>query len=210
MNCHHHNTDRPCSDLWCRSLVVLLAFSAFGRPTLDKCDLLFTECWKQCGRPAYFPFTCTVDPNSLFNATLDQVVTACQGPIECPACSALGTTCTKKTCAKCTDSTNPAFWKSTLTPGSLAWCECCALDCNGFRADCVAGPHAFCAKACASTLLCKPSQGPANNATAAPTPTANAGADAETNWFWFIVGGAIGAALLLVAVVAICVASCRR
>jgi hypothetical protein len=137
------------------------------------------------------------------------VVNGCQGPIECPACSALGTTCTKKTCSKCTDSANPSFWKSTVTPGSLAWCECCALDCNGFRADCVAGPHAFCAKACASTLLCNPSQGPASNATVPPTPTVTA-AEAETNWFWFIVGGAIGATVLLVAIVTICVASCRR
>jgi hypothetical protein len=154
------------------SFLVTLFVSASVGQSLDKCDLLYTECWKQCGRPAYFPFTCTVDPNSLFNAIQAQVVTSCQGPIECPACMALGTTCTKKTCSKCTDANNPSIWKNSLIPGSLTWCECCALNCNGFRADCVAGPQGFCTKACANTLQCHPAQAPANQVGSTTTPLA--------------------------------------
>lgn len=35
---------------------------------------MFKACWEQCGKPTYFPFTCNMDPNSLFNPILEQVV----------------------------------------------------------------------------------------------------------------------------------------
>lgn len=45
---------------------------------------------------------------------------------------------------------------------SKQWCECCALNCDGFREDCKAGTWKFCDKSCNATVTCNPQLAPGN------------------------------------------------
>ena len=59
--------------------------------------------------------------------------------------SSLAQRCAKFSCSDCT-------W-STLPLGGLVWCQCCANNCGGFRADCVA-KSGFCNSRCTALALC--------------------------------------------------------
>jgi hypothetical protein len=123
---------------------------------IDVCQMQMDTCWKLCGRPQYYPYTCSG------NSFTNQIYT-CTTPEFCPQCNP----CTRFSCAASCD------W-ATLVPRSLAWCNCCANNCGGNRANCISGQWGFCTDACSSLLLCDPASNPVNalgTSPATPPPT---------------------------------------
>jgi hypothetical protein len=118
----------------------------------DLCQAQMDVCWKNCGRPRYYPFTCSGNfwTNEIYY---------CYTPDECPECAP----CQKMGCASCN-------W-ATLSPGTLAWCNCCANNCDGNRQNCITQQWAMCTRTCDSLLLCNPANNPINQLTAGGSTT---------------------------------------
>jgi hypothetical protein len=155
-----------CADLQKRTVAMILGLLlidlSLEQAALSLCDYQFVKCYTLCGSPTYFPWACLVDVNSVYNPVATQVIASCSTPVNCPACAYGGGVpgnCTVQTCAACT-------WQ-TLIVGALAWCQCCANNCDGYQAACIS--NGFCTSKCQALLECNPKNAPAIVANATTT-----------------------------------------